>query len=72
MGLLVTRIVLIGVATAIGAKLAASPTSIPIMLAITLGVQMLVERHREGGWNTHRTLSKSAAKCSASTDLAVL
>jgi len=25
---------------------------------------------REGGWNTHRTLSKSAAKCSASTDLA--
>lgn len=45
-GLLVTRIVLIGVATAIGAKLAASPTSIPIMLAITLGVQMLVERHR--------------------------
>jgi len=45
-GLLVTRIVLIGVATSIGAKLAASPTSIPIMLAITLGAQMLVERHR--------------------------
>jgi len=45
-GLLVTRIVLIGVAAAIGAKLAASPTSIPVMLAITLGVQMLVERHR--------------------------
>jgi hypothetical protein len=45
-GLLVTRIVLIGVATAIGAKLAASPTSIPIMLAITLGAQMLVERQR--------------------------
>jgi hypothetical protein len=45
-GLLVTRVVLIGVATAIGARLAASPTSIPIMLAITLGVQMLVERHR--------------------------
>jgi|SRR5580765_2561739 len=45
-GLLVTRIVLIGVATAIGAKLAASPTSIPIMLAITLGAQMLAERQR--------------------------
>jgi hypothetical protein len=45
-GLLVTRIALIGVATAIGAKLAASPTSIPIMLAITLGAQMLVERQR--------------------------
>ena len=45
-GLLVTRIALIGVASAIGAKLAASPTSIPIMLAITLGTQMLVERQR--------------------------
>ena len=45
-GLLVTRLALIGVATAIGAKLAASPTSIPIMLAITLGTQMLVERQR--------------------------
>jgi len=45
-GLLFTRIALIGVATAIGAKLAASPTSIPLMLAITLGAQMLVERHR--------------------------
>ena len=45
-GLLVTRIALIGAASAIGAKLAASPTSIPIMLAITLGTQMLVERQR--------------------------
>jgi hypothetical protein len=45
-GLLLTRFALIGVAAAIGAKLAASPTSIPLMLAITLGTQMLVERHR--------------------------
>lgn len=45
-GLLLTRVALIGVAAAIGAKLAASPTSIPLMLAITLGTQMLVERHR--------------------------
>ena len=45
-GLLVTRFALIGVAAAIGAKLAASPTSIPLMLAITLGTQMLVERNR--------------------------
>jgi hypothetical protein len=45
-GLLVTRIVLIGVATAVGAKLAASPTSIPVMLAITLAAQMVVERQR--------------------------
>ena len=45
-GLLLTRFALIGVAAAIGAKLAASPTSIPLMLAITLGTQMLVERNR--------------------------
>jgi hypothetical protein len=45
-GLLLTRVALIGVAAAIGAKLAASPTSIPLMLAITLGTQMLVEQHR--------------------------
>jgi len=45
-GLLLTRVALIGVAAAIGAQLAASPTSIPLMLAITLGTQMLVERHR--------------------------
>jgi hypothetical protein len=45
-GLLLTRVALIGVAAAIGAKLAASPTSIPLMLATTLGAQMLVERHR--------------------------
>jgi hypothetical protein len=45
-GLLLTRVALIGVAAAIGAKLAASPTSIPLMLAITLGTQMLVERNR--------------------------
>jgi hypothetical protein len=48
-GLLATRIVLIGVAAAIGAKVAASPTSIPVMLAITLGVQMIVVRKRARG-----------------------
>ena len=48
-GLLATRLLLIGVATAIGAKVAASPTSIPLMLAITLGTQMLVVRERAGG-----------------------
>ena len=45
-GLLATRVVLIGVAAAIGAKVAASPTSIPLMLAITLGAQMIVVRER--------------------------
>jgi hypothetical protein len=45
-GLLVTRVALIGVAFAIGAQLAASPTSIPLMLAITLAAQMLVVGQR--------------------------
>jgi hypothetical protein len=48
-GLLATRVVLIGFAAAIGAKVAASPTSIPLMLAITLGAQMIVVRERAKG-----------------------
>ena len=44
--LLLARVVLIGVATAVGAKVAASPTSIPLMLAVTLGAQMFVVRER--------------------------
>jgi uncharacterized membrane protein YoaK (UPF0700 family) len=45
-GLVVTRIALIAVAAAVGAKVASSPTSIPLMLAITLATQMLVVRAR--------------------------
>ena len=45
-GLVVTRIALIAVAAAAGAKVASSPTSIPLMLAITLATQMLVVRAR--------------------------
>jgi hypothetical protein len=45
-GLLATRVALIGLASAIGAHLAASPTSIPVMLAITLAAQMLVVGQR--------------------------
>ena len=45
-GLVVTRIALIAVAAALGAKVASSPTSIPLMLAITLATQMLVVRAR--------------------------
>jgi disulfide bond formation protein DsbB len=41
-GLVVTRVALIAVASAVGAKVASSPASIPIMLAITLAAQMLV------------------------------
>ena len=45
-GLLVARVALIAVAAAVGAKVAASPTSIPLMLAVTLGAQMFVVRRR--------------------------
>jgi len=45
-GLVLTRVALLGAAAAIGAKVAASPTSIPLMLAITLGAQMIVVRQR--------------------------
>ena len=45
-GLLVTRIALIAVAAAVGATVAASASSIPLMLAITLGTQMIVVRQR--------------------------
>jgi len=50
-GLLVTRVILIVVAAVIGAKLAASASSIPLMLAVTLATQMLVvgQRARETG-----------------------
>ena len=45
-GLVVTRIALIVVAAAAGAKVAASPTTIPLMLAVTLAAQMVVVRQR--------------------------
>ena len=45
-GLLVTRIALIGISGLVGAKLAASPTSIPLMIAITLAAQMLLVGER--------------------------
>jgi hypothetical protein len=45
-GLLLARVTLIGLAAAIGAKVAASPASIPLMLAVTIGAQMIVVRKR--------------------------
>jgi hypothetical protein len=50
-GLLLVRVGLIATAAAVNAKLAASPTSIPLMLAITLAAQMFVvgERARKTG-----------------------
>jgi hypothetical protein len=50
-GLLLTRIGLIAVAAVIGAQLAASATSIPLMLSITLATQLLVvgQRARASG-----------------------
>ena len=47
-GLLVTRIVIIATAAVVGATLAASPSSIPLMLAITLAAQMIVVGRRAG------------------------
>lgn len=44
--LVVTRIGLIVLAAAVGAKVASSPASIPLMLAITLAAQMLVVKVR--------------------------
>jgi hypothetical protein len=50
-GLLLVRVGLIATAAGVGATLAASPTSIPLMIAITLAAQMLVvgERARSTG-----------------------
>ena len=45
-GLVVTRIALIAIAAAVGATVAASPSSIPLMVAITLATQMIVVRQR--------------------------
>jgi len=45
-GLVVTRIGLIALAAAVGAKVASSPTSIPLMLALTLAAQMFVVKAR--------------------------
>jgi hypothetical protein len=45
-GLVVTRIALIATAAALGAKVASSPASIPLMLAITIATQMLVVKAR--------------------------
>ena len=61
------RIALIAVAAAAGAKVASSPTSIPLMLAITLATQMLVvkSRARELGGvagSSSRRLSRSARR----------
>ena len=45
-GLLLTRIALIGIAGVVGARFAASPTTIPVMIAVTLAAQMLVVAER--------------------------
>jgi hypothetical protein len=64
-GLLVTRAGLIGVAAAVGAKLAESPTSIPLMLAITLGTP----GQRLG---THRAPETRSEEFSSWSDLAAV
>ena len=61
-GLLVARLALIAVAAAIGAKVAASPTSIPLMLAVTLATQMLVVRERARASGAPIAPSRRASK----------
>ncbi|HET7170130.1 MAG TPA: hypothetical protein VFI18_00680 [Gaiellales bacterium] len=41
-GLLLTRVALIAIAGLVGARFAESPTSIPLMIAITLAAQMII------------------------------
>ena len=50
-GLLFSRIAIIALAAVVGARLAASPASIPLMIAVTLAAQFLVvsRRARESG-----------------------
>jgi hypothetical protein len=63
-GLLATRVTLIAIAAALGARLAASPTSIPLMIAITLAAQMLLVSERARafelpiGRSRHRRLGR--------------
>jgi len=58
-GLLATRIALIGLAALLGARLAASPTSVPLMIAITLAAQMLVVGERSRGFDVPAARSGS-------------
>jgi hypothetical protein len=48
-GLLVTRVALIAVAAAMGAQLAASPSSVPLMLGVTLTTQAITVGQRARG-----------------------
>ena len=59
-GLLVTRIVIVATAAVVGATLAASPSSIPLMLAITLAAQMIVVGRRAGETGRRSRLVRDA------------
>jgi hypothetical protein len=61
-GLLVSRLALIGVAAAIGATVAASPTTIPLMLAVTLAAQTLVVRQRARAYGAPIAPSRRAPR----------
>jgi hypothetical protein len=67
--LLLVRLGLIGTAAAVGATLAASPTSIPLMLAITLAAQMLVVGERAKHRRCHRAIEARTPAGSASSEL---
>ena len=66
-GLVVARVGLIAVAAAVGAKVAESPTSIPLMIAVTLATQMLVVRQRARDSGATIAPSRRAARRSRRT-----
>jgi hypothetical protein len=61
-GLLLTRVALIAVAAAVGAKLAASPSCIPALLALTLATQTLVVSQRAHDTGATITPSRSSQR----------
>ena len=61
-GLLLARAALIGIAGLVGAHFAASPTSIPLMIAVTLAAQMLVVAERAQGFDVPVTRSRRRAR----------
>jgi hypothetical protein len=61
-GLLLARVALIAFAAAAGAKIAASASSIPLMLAITLGTQMIVVSQRARAMATPIAPSRRAQR----------
>jgi hypothetical protein len=57
-GLLLARVALLGIAGLAGAHFAASPTSIPLLIAVTLAAQMLVVAERAQDFDVRVTRAR--------------